>query len=527
MVKREPAKSCWINTCSFISVWCAGIVLLATLGCQVTPDIAENDLQKRMRFFNGETGQETGIETVVDDLAQRDVIFVGETHLDHETHRLELELVRQLHDRHLETGRPMVISMEMFSRDVQQVVDRYLVGEISESDFLENSNPWGNYHTGYRAIVEWAKDHSVPVVAANVPSSVWRKAAFGGGLGALSEEERSTIARDLLPGTERYWQRYDRTVRGHGHAPAAGTPEDRVEKVQSLWDNTMAESIHKAMSANPRTVVVHLNGGFHSLEKDGSVHQLKLRNPDLSVGTVDIVPVYDLPSVEVSVDRYRADWLVRTQAVARGRHSGSQAILSPRPLRYRIDLADTYGEKVPALIWLGSAASDPAKEMERLRDLHGKSLTIVVVEQTYSSGKGGDWLAKDHRIEDLSVLDFGLDRLRQQLLLHYDIDPAQMILAGTGAGAEVILTCAAGDQDWPHAMVATEAGTGWFGMEGLSEPPKDRHPGPGVHVIGILDHESAWQKEIETRKAAGEPMRWTGAEEDRNPEDLLHELLGA
>lgn len=507
------------------SGWLTLFSILLIAGCQVTPQGPGNGDPNRLRIFDGVTGKEASLEQVVEDLASKDVVFLGETHLDHETHRLELELIRQLHSRHEATGRPFVVSMEMFSRDVQSVVDRYLAGEISEAEFRENSNPWGNYDTGYRAIVEWAKDQQVPVVAANVPSAVWRKAAFGGGLEALSGEERSTIAKDLLPGTERYWERYDRTVRGHGHAPAAGTPEDRVEKVQSLWDNTMAESIAIALEAQPGAAVVHVNGGFHSLEKDGTVHQLKLRNPGLQIGTADIVPVYDLSAVRVSTDRYRADWIVRAEAVARGLYAGSQAILSPRPLRYQIDPAPRSGSKVPALIWLGSAESDPAEELKRLREIHGEGVTIVVVEQTYSSGKGGEWLATDHRIEDLSVLDFALDRLREQLYLHYDIDPNRCVLSGTGAGVEVILTSAAGDRDWPKAMVASRSGPGWFGMEGLSEAPAEAHPGPGVHVIGIKDHEAAWKREVSARNAVGEPMGWTLHEGEEEPESLLHEMI--
>ncbi len=501
------------------------LMALSLSGCQTQQWNGIHENQLRVRFFDGVEGKESSIEAVIGDLAGRDVVFLGETHLDHETHRLELELIQQLFEQNRELGRPLVVSMEMFSRDVQGVVDQYLAGEITESEFLENSNPWGNYDTGYRAIVEWAKDAGVPVVAANVPSAVWRKAAFGGGLEALSKEERATIATELLPGTVRYWQRYDRTVRGHGHAPASGAPEDRVEKVQSLWDNTMAESIDRAVKANPQAVVVHLNGGFHSLERDGTVHQLQLRNPELSVGTVNISPSYDLRAATVRTDRFLADWLVRTESTARGLHSGSQAILSPRPLRYRISTGDPSGESSPALIWLADAGADPANEFDRLSEMYGSKVTVVVVEQVYSSGKGGEWLAKDHRIEDLSTLDFALDRLQEQLFMHYDIDSDRCVLAGTGAGAEVILTCSTGDRDWNQAMVATTAGPGWFGMEGLSDPPLEPHPGPGVHVIGLQDHEAAWKREISARSAVGEPMRWTLCPQGQDPETLLHELI--
>ena len=154
------------------------------------------------------TGKEASLEEKLEDLSNKDVVFLGETHLDHETHRMEMELIRQLHSRHEAAGRPFIVSMEMFSRDVQNVLDRYLAGEMTETDFRENSNLWGNYDTGYRATVERAMT-KVPVITPSLCG--WRKVAWWV---AGSSGRRGTIAKDLLPGTERYWERYDRTAVG-------------------------------------------------------------------------------------------------------------------------------------------------------------------------------------------------------------------------------------------------------------------------------------------------------------------------
>ncbi len=53
----------------------------------------------------------------------------------------------------------------------------------------------------------------------------------------------------------------------------------------------------------------------------------------------------------------------------------------------------------------------------------------------------------------------------------------------------------------------------------------EAHPGPGVHVIGVQDHEASWKREVSARIAAGEPMAWTLYEGDEDPETLLHEMI--
>lgn len=65
----------------------------------------------------------TAVE-MIDRLARADVVFVGEQHDDPETHRAEADLLDAIGRR----GRPVVLSLEMFERDVQPVVDDYLAG---------------------------------------------------------------------------------------------------------------------------------------------------------------------------------------------------------------------------------------------------------------------------------------------------------------------------------------------------------------------------------------------------------------
>src|SRR6187549_1970408 len=117
------------------------------------------------RVFDNRGKGFSDFEVMLADLARADAVFVGEQHDDPNTHRLELAIVEGLTGR----GIQVVVSLEMFERDVQPSLDRYTGGDTTEQQFLKESRPWPAYATDYRPLVEFAKAHKLPVIAANVP----------------------------------------------------------------------------------------------------------------------------------------------------------------------------------------------------------------------------------------------------------------------------------------------------------------------------------------------------------------------
>ncbi|UQT38864.1 ChaN family lipoprotein [Acidaminococcus intestini] len=65
------------------------------------------------------------------------------------------ELYRLVPDR-------LVLSLEMFEKDVQASLDAYLAGRMTEMEFLKVSRPWPNYERDYRHLVEFAKRRGFP-----------------------------------------------------------------------------------------------------------------------------------------------------------------------------------------------------------------------------------------------------------------------------------------------------------------------------------------------------------------------------
>lgn len=249
-------------------------------------------------------------------LARADVVFFGEQHDDPATHGMQLALLEAIARRR----DSVVLSLEMFERDVQPALDDYLAGRISEEAFLAASRPWPRYATDYRGLVELAKARGWRVVAANIPrpmASAISRAGLGY-LDTLPPDRRGWAATQLqCPENDEYFKRFMATMAGmptnHGGGPedpeAARRTLVRIYQAQCAKDETMAESI--ALAATPGQLVIHMNGAFHSDFGLGTVNRAQRRlSPDAAVHVITGMPVADLDPVDPKAERKRANWLV-------------------------------------------------------------------------------------------------------------------------------------------------------------------------------------------------------------------------
>ena len=256
-------------------------------------------------------------ETMLADLARADVVLVGEQHDDPNTHRLEAAILAGLLRRRV----PLTVSLEMFERDVQSGVDAYLAGRVSEEEFLKGARPWPRYGTDYRSLVEMAKAHGWPVVAANVPRKYASEIAKAGlaPLEKMSPDERSLVARELKCPLDGYFDRFAETMGAH---PGSGdTPADqratieRYYQSQCVKDETMAEAIATAFdnqSGKPGTIV-HFTGAFHSDFGTGTAERVRRRLPGRRIAVVSMVPTTNLDDLSPGdEDLKRAEYVVYT-----------------------------------------------------------------------------------------------------------------------------------------------------------------------------------------------------------------------
>jgi len=274
-----------------------------------------------IRVVDATTQTDVDFATVVQRASGADVVFFGENHDDPETHRVELGLL----DAIGRTGRPVVLSLEMFERDAQPMLNDYLAGRITEADFLAKSRPWDRYVTDYRPMVELAKAKGWPVVASNIPrplaSAVGRKALAA--LDTLTPVERAWAARDIQCPDDAYRARFMDTMRGHSSGGAAPSPADplptaaasRFYLAQCIKDETMAESIVEARRRSPGAIVVHYDGAFHSDYKQGTVDRVRRRSPDLRMVVITAVPVVDQVVATLATHGGRADYIIFTKRI--------------------------------------------------------------------------------------------------------------------------------------------------------------------------------------------------------------------
>jgi uncharacterized iron-regulated protein len=269
---------------------------------------------------------ELGYAEMIGRLARTDVVFFGEQHDDPETHRAEAAVLAGIGSM----GRPVVLSLEMFERDVQPVLDDYLAGRISEADFLARSRPWPRYATDYRPLVELAKERGWPVVAANVPrpmaSAVGRLGLAA--LDTLSPAERRYAAREIICPKDDYRARFMEQMQGHsaGSGPASSAGDtlptamaERFYLAQCVKDETMAESIVEARRRAPRyAIVVHITGAFHSDFAQGTVERVARRESGWKRSVVAAVPARDPAVVPMAPLSGRADAVILTRAPSGG-----------------------------------------------------------------------------------------------------------------------------------------------------------------------------------------------------------------
>lgn len=271
------------------------------------------------RVYDARAGRWTDFAAMVDFIATADVAFVGEQHDDAATHRLQRALLEALAPRR----ERVVVAMEMFERDVQPLLDRYLAGEAPEAAFLAGSRPWPGYAAHYRPLVELARSRGWPVVAGNVPRRIAAGVSRAGPdtLAALSAEERAWVAAERDCPHDAYHALFAEQMRAH---PMLGTPQEQAAAAERFYlaqcakDETMAESVARALERHgPGALVVHFNGAFHTDRRLGIVPRLERRAPAARVAVVSAVPVPDLARVDPAEFRERGDFILFTLAPAR------------------------------------------------------------------------------------------------------------------------------------------------------------------------------------------------------------------
>lgn len=274
-------------------------------------------------------GQAVSLADLIDAMREQEVVFIGELHNDPTAHAAELELLRGAFARYGQsgdksTGRPVALSLEMFERDVQPLLDEYLANLILERQFLAGSRPWNNYQTDYRPLIEFARANKFPALAANAPERYVNRVSRLG-RDALKDLSPPARAAWLAPqpygaASVAYAEKFKRVMSGMpaGTPGAHGSPHGNPHLLdaQALRDATMAHTIAEHLKQNPHALVVHVNGNFHSEGRLGIPEHLSAYRPQTRFIVVTVAGSEAPVKIEAESLKQLGDFVIYTKRTA-------------------------------------------------------------------------------------------------------------------------------------------------------------------------------------------------------------------
>lgn len=263
------------------------------------------------RVFTG-TGEPASLEALLAEAAGVPVVFLGESHNDRVGHRLQHEVLVRLLEA---ADRPVVLSLEMFERDVQYILDEYLAGLITADQFRRSTRPWPHYDEDYAPLVEAARTAGIPVLAANAPRRYVNLVGREGpqALERLSAEAlRHLPPLPFAPPSDAYLAELRAIMGSHGDTTShVSASAQNGFLAQALWDAAMAHSITEALIRRPDALVVHAVGSFHVRNGTGIPEHLERYRPGTRRLIVMIEPVDDPSSFPEGL-RGTGDFVVLT-----------------------------------------------------------------------------------------------------------------------------------------------------------------------------------------------------------------------
>jgi uncharacterized iron-regulated protein len=263
--------------------------------------LAIGDAERRTRdapvVLDGITDSATGEVISANQLAGRlsgtRLLLIGESHTSADFHRVQLRVIRALH----ESGRKVMIGLEMFPYTEQRSLDHWRDGLLTEQGFLTLARWyefWGYHWDYYRDIFLYARDNRIPMHGVNTPRSVVT-AVRQKGIDQLSEADKQNVPPRIdIDGADHlvfFKASFDDDDSVHGNMPEAMLKS--MQAAQATWDASMAYNSVKVLKAAPAdSILVVLVGSGHVAYGVGIEHQAR-QWFDGRITTLIPVPVRD------------------------------------------------------------------------------------------------------------------------------------------------------------------------------------------------------------------------------------------
>ncbi|MBF0380195.1 MAG: ChaN family lipoprotein [Magnetococcales bacterium] len=318
-------------------------------------------------------------EQLYDQLSEKRVVLVGETHNDPNHHKVQLKIIQGIYKH----NNNMAIGLEMIPRHLQSQLDRWVADELSREDFLKAvdwDQTWGFDSDLYMPILRFARDNNIHLVAMNIKREVVKQVRLKG-LDGVADNIKDELPK-IAPASDKYKTMLREVFESHPMMSKMGKFENFVD-AQQVWDGVMATQINHWLGENPYGLLVGLAGSGHISYGNGIPHQLK------SQGVEDIATV--LPW---NIEEKWADYKVANYAWGVPKPP-------PPPVRFGIMLQEVETGVLITTVFKDSIAEKHGiKAEDEIRELNGETITTI---------KRLKWLIKNMEWGDKATLTVNRD----------------------------------------------------------------------------------------------------------------------
>ncbi len=190
-------------------------------------------------------------------IQEAEVIYLPEIHTSREDHEFQLKVIQDLYQK----NKDFVIAMEMFQQNVQEALDEYVMGKITEEEMLEKTQyreRWGYDASLYAPIWRFVREKGIRIYAINLPTEVMQKIREQG----IENVYHPSLPNPIMDHTEKERERLKSFLQSH---PTLS--EKNLLDGQNAWDNAMALAIYKLLQKHKKIVVIIGKGHAPSLEE--------------------------------------------------------------------------------------------------------------------------------------------------------------------------------------------------------------------------------------------------------------------
>jgi uncharacterized iron-regulated protein len=222
----------------------------------------ESGLASDQNVLRVRDGKDIAFTRMIEDMKNRDFIFVGEVHNIPDNHRKELDVIRAFH----EAGVPIAIGLEMFRADSQGMLDDWVQGALPLGQFLPvYYDNWRQAWPLYRDIFLYAREHGIPMVGLNIPDKI-AEAVARKGFASLTPSEKKQLPPGISCDIDPTYMDFIKKA----YADHAGHADKRFLnfcEAQMVWDKSMAWHLIAYTKKHPGRTVIVLAGVGHAWKR--------------------------------------------------------------------------------------------------------------------------------------------------------------------------------------------------------------------------------------------------------------------